>query len=401
MNFIHKESKPCSYWTEWCKENVHCIHHMSDEEWGEVIETAMDKSHKKVRDKMIQKTVKEVFELEWDHAMEKYDYKPDGQKGSTFSRLGERTTNKAFTTVFKDKYISIYNETYDDAMDKYMISDNSSLVWELEDNKQIDLNFDRILNEELEASKAIVYEEIKDMVEEEFKLAVRKKWFIFKTDINEKMLLCNKRRKQWALQKLEEIKHTFKESWSSKDMDEFLEDNQSQIEDIFCQYETEIQTVDQNSVKRPYMQYYCFTDYIKTFPNLDFMDKAHSQRSGSTEQLIDDDKYGYLIESLWLQLDVEREKCSCHACTTEYCKADCTDAKCTMHNVTWHKIYWTKECEKIIRQRLKKRSYRTCRFCLKDIPKDDFEKVKCSYEQTFTRLHMDPCAKKHGFYNCI
>ena len=44
-----------------------------------------------------------------------------------------------------------------------------------------------------------------------------------------------------------------------------------------------------------------------------------------------------------------------------------------------------------------KKSYRTCRFCQKDIPKDEFEKVKCKYEHTFTFRHMEPCARKHGF----
>ena len=399
-NSFQKEPKPCSYWTEFYKKP--CIHHMSNEEWEEVIETAMDNAHEKVRDKIIQKTAKDVFDLEWDHAMNKYDYKPDGEEGKgTFLHVAERTINKAFSTIFKDKYINIYENAYDIAIEKFMLSDNSSLVWKFEDfiniwnyDKKIDWHFDHILSEELEASKSAVYEELKDIVEEEFQVAIRKKWFIFRDDIRNKMLLCNTRRKKWALQKLEEIKNTFKDSWSSKDVDDFIEDNQLQIEDIFCQYETEIKLADElNDIEME--NYYCFTDYIKIYPNLDFMDRAHSHKKGSTEQLIDDDEYGYLIENLWLQLDVEREKCGCHACTIKYCKIDCTDC------VPWHKRYWTKECEKIIRQRLKKRSYRTCRFCQKDIPKEDFEDKERPYDQEFTRLHIHNCAKNHGFYNYV
>ena len=142
--------------------------------------------------------------------------------------------------------------------------------------------------------------------------------------------------------------------------------------------------------------YFCFTDYINTYPNLDFLDKDHAHRKASTEQMIKDDRYAQLIESLWLELDVEREKCCCHACTEEYCKIDCTNCTCNVW-VNFHRYFYHNDCEKIIRQRLKKRDYRTCRFCQKDIPKDEFEEEISSYEHDFSRLHMNPCAEKHGF----
>ena len=134
--------------------------------------------------------------------------------------------------------------------------------------------------------------------------------------------------------------------------------------------------------------------FVDSYPTLDFENQARKPYYG--EQAIED-QYGNFIEKLWIQLEVEKENCACPACTKKYCKIDCTD--CTEKiNFHYHHNYWQKKCEKITRQRLKKRSYRTCRFCQKNIPKDEFEKLKYSYDDnTFTRLHMDPCAKKHGF----
>ena len=129
-------------------------------------------------------------------------------------------------------------------------------------------------------------------------------------------------------------------------MKEFMKDNQLRIEEIYEQYDTEIKNAKEYcSIEMGSM--YCFTDYIKTYPNLDFMDKAHSHRQASTEQIINDDKYAQLIESLWLELDVEREKCCCDACTKEYCKIDCTNCPSNVY-INFHKYFWSKDCEKII-----------------------------------------------------
>ena len=59
--------------------------------------------------------------------MEKDLYNPDPKK-STFSLVMERSINKSFATVFKDKFIKIYPDIYAKAIDKFMLSDNSSLV---------------------------------------------------------------------------------------------------------------------------------------------------------------------------------------------------------------------------------------------------------------------------------
>ena len=56
------------------------------------------------------------------------------------------------------------------------------------------------------------------------------------------------------------------------------------------------------------------------------------------------------------------------------------------------------DCQKIVRQRMLKKSYRTCRFCHQKISKDEFEKAEIrSTQYKFILLHMEPCAKLHGF----
>ena len=115
-----------------------------------------------------------------------------------------------------------------------------------------------------------------------------------------------------------------------------------------------------------------------------------------TELIITDDNYGQLIESLWLQLDIEKQHCWCDACVSNYCKKGCYDCP-VLGGVEMHEYFWKKDCEKLIRQRLKKRTYRTCRFCGKDIDKDLFEKAHYSKRNEFVNLHMNKCARECGF----
>ena len=64
------------------------------------------------------------------------------------------------------------------------------------------------------------------MVQEEFEIAVRKKMLYFLNDVHRKMLNGNTRRKKQALQKVNEIQNTFKNSWPLKEMEIFMEDKQ-------------------------------------------------------------------------------------------------------------------------------------------------------------------------------
>ena len=389
------ETLPCDYWT--AKYKKPCIHHMDGSEWDKIIGTALKKSHENEKGRIIQEATNDAFELEWKHAM--YSY-PDCHGNATRHSVEKAVWHKAFATTFKQKYISIYEESYSNAMDKFMLSENSAHVWKYaEHEKYLDIlvknpiEFDQILRKELRVSEEKVYKEIVEMIEEEFYVAFLKKWYDFKDDVHNKMLSCNNRRMQWAWKKLGEIEKTFEGSWSTEEMKEFSKDTLFQIRNIFNNYESEIKTAyENNSMEMD--QYFCFTNYIDTYPSLDFMNEI--------KELYLKDNYGALIENLWLQLDVEGENCACETCTFKgYCKIDCKEEKCCIdieYEHFRHKYALDEECEKIARQRVLKKSYRTCRFCNQKILKDEFEKAKInSLEYTFIPLHMGPCAKLHGF----
>ena len=59
LNENYKESQACSYWAgrgPYPKQL--CTQHMTDSQWGEVIETAMEERCQKETDKMIEKAAK-------------------------------------------------------------------------------------------------------------------------------------------------------------------------------------------------------------------------------------------------------------------------------------------------------------------------------------------------------
>ena len=124
------------------------------------------------------------------------------------------------------------------------------------------------------------------------------------------------------------------------------------------------------------LHYFAFSEVIDSYPKLDLEDRAHSKIRnecnghwdderkewlwqhccGCLEQSVEDN-YGVLIEKLWIELDVEEQKCACYVCTYKGS----------------HIFGLRRNCDKNIRQRLKKRPYRTCRFCQKKIPTNQFE----------------------------
>ena len=114
-----------------------------------------------------------------------------------------------------------------------------------------------------------------------------------------------------------------------------------------------------------------------------------TQCCGCLEQGIDDN-FGILIEKVWTQLNVEEQKCACYQCTYKGKCEKCPDCN-RSHTYSWNHDH----CDKIIRQRLKQRPYRTCRFCQKNIPTDQFEKLEYAYNNSYDiSLHLKPCSQK-------
>ena len=153
----NSESQPYDYWTS--KYEKPCIHHMDGAEWDKIIGIALEKSHKNEKDSLIQIASDDAFELEWKHAMHKY---PDCRGKAPRHSVETAVWHKAFSTTFKQKYINIYEKSYDNAMDKFMLSKNSAHVWKYTNHeKYLDkfgqknpyYEFDDFLRKELKASE--------------------------------------------------------------------------------------------------------------------------------------------------------------------------------------------------------------------------------------------------------
>ena len=122
---------------------------------------------------------------------------------------------------------------------------------------------------------------------------------------------------------------------------------QTKLEEIYNQYEIEITNTEKNDFE---FNYFCFSCVVDHYPKLDFHNTGHSEEHDQSLE----DNYGELIEKLWVQLEVEKEKCACEVCKNN--------------------LHFAKNCYKVVRQSLKQRSYRTCPFCQKDIPKEKYER---------------------------
>ena len=72
---------------------------MSDFQWSEVIETAMEESFYKEQKRIEHEAAQDMFGMEWEHAMEKYS---DHRDNCTYRSVYEQSTHKAFATVFKE-----------------------------------------------------------------------------------------------------------------------------------------------------------------------------------------------------------------------------------------------------------------------------------------------------------
>ena len=190
--------------------------------------------------------------------------------------------------------------------------------------------------------------------------------------------------------KLEEIQRTFKESSQYEDITAVIQEARIQIEEIYKQYDIEIDNAERSDIK---VHYFCFTEVIESYPDLDFENKVYWREGHYNEQSIEDN-YALLIDKLWLQLEVEKEKCACDNCSYRSKSEKCQIPSLCKYGKSSHSHIATWDCEKIIRQRLKQRPYRTCHFCQENIPKDQFERKGTLYrEGRFVNIHFKTCAR--------
>ena len=67
-----------------------------------------------------------------------------------------------------------------------------------------------------------------------------------------------------------------------------------------------------------------------------------------------EDNYGVFVKKLWIELEVEKEKCFCGVCTKN--------------------LHWLHDCKKVTWQKFHKMPYRTCPLCQLNIPKEKFDR---------------------------
>jgi len=355
LNASTGKSLTCKDWVDTEKRRFHekefCILHMTKSEWGDLVDDAIEETFQKDFEEQTDKEATDLVRREW-----KLAFKSDSLMSLPilYSDAAERSCNKAFRTIFTQKYKDIYKKAYKAAEDKYRILEEKT-----DEDKYPEKSFHHILIEELKASENLVSKEIAEIFDRDFVDSIEKEFSNFKDYICWRMRSTNTRRKKWALKSLQEIQKTF----DGKPLNDYkrtiLEDAQNQIENTYANYEADIADTYEN-YEVPF-SFFCFSETVDLYPNLDF-DYYSISLQHDLETI---DSYGALIDELWIQLEVEKEDCVCPVCITDFKERS--------------KWLLFSNCRKLMRQRLKfmpwrTLPYRTCPLCRKNIPKDQFDK---------------------------
>ena len=355
LNASTGKSLPCKDWVDTEKRRFHekefCILHMTKSEWGDLVDDAIEETFHKDFEKQTDEEATDLVRREW-----KLAFKSNSLMSLPilYSDAAERSCNKAFRTIFTQKYKDIYKKANKAAEDKYRILEEKT-----DEDKYPEKSFHHILIEELKASENLVSKEIAEIFDRDFVDSIEKEFSNFKDYICWRMRSTNTRRKEWALMSLQEIQKTF----DGKPLNDYkrtiLEDAQNQIEKAYDNYEEEIADAHEN-YNVPF-SFFCFSETVDLYPNLDF-DYYSVSLQHDLETI---DTYGALIDELWLQLEVEKEDCVCPICIKDFKERS--------------KWLLFSNCRKLMRQRLKcmpwrTLPYRTCPLCRKNIPKDQFDK---------------------------
>merc|ERR1711962_108013 len=317
---------------------------------GDLVDDAIEETFQKDFEEQTDEEATDLVRREW-----KLTFKSDSLMSLPilYSDAAERSCNKAFRTIFTQKYKDIYKKANKAAEDKYRILEEKT-----DEDKYPEKSFHHILIEELKASENLVSKEIAEIFDRDFVDYIEKEFSNFKDYICWRMRSTNTRRKKWALSSLQEIQKTF----DGKPLNDYkrtiLEDAQNQIENTYANYEADIADTYEN-YEVPF-SFFCFSETVDLYPNLDF-DHFSFDLHRDAETI---DKYGVLISKLWLELEVEKEDCVCPICIKDF-----------KERSEWQ---WLSYCRKLIRQRLKcmpwrTLPYRTCPLRRKNIPKEKFD----------------------------
>ena len=239
-----------------------CCQHMSDSELDDLIAASMLEKFQEEVDYMISKKAKVEVGKELKLALG-YDYSSRALPGLTFPRtklytdVAERIRNKAFRTFLlkgeRKNYATAFSAAKSAAVDKCLKKYQSN-------EKNMDF-----LIEELEALGVYIGNDISDMFEKAFMEAIEKNFLMFKDEVASNFYDKNDEKKEWAIEKLKQIKAVEKYS-IDKGKKNLIEDAELEIEKIHEQYEEEIEDASLNCVI-PFEVIFCFSAVVKIYPD--------------------------------------------------------------------------------------------------------------------------------------
>ena len=223
-----------------------CIHHMTDEERDEIFETSIKEVMEDEFEKKLKKKADDLVKQEYKLMFPSYEF-------LLFGEVAKRSCNKAFKSIFEQKYLDIYRRAYETAEEKYKtiketrdeiiglkiyfpdilakeLEASSGLVEEdchedihrrahkaAEEKYKLmkkakdkaRTSFHTILAKELEASEQLVQEDIAKIFKNDYLNSIEKEFEFFKGRIHYKMKDINTWRKNWATKKVKEVERTF------------------------------------------------------------------------------------------------------------------------------------------------------------------------------------------------
>ena len=312
--------------------NQWCIKKIDDSQWGDIIEKAMNKRFKE-----------ETYKSRLEEAKKDVEREMKLTHGSSYSSLylpsmyfdaDNKSQNTAFRTLFLKEDKVIYENSYESAIRKWQ---------KRNDEKDVE----DFLIEELESSGVYVAEKITEIFKHNFPFALAKEFSYFKKRVPVKMRFENKKRKEWALKKIENIK-LFEGLSMNKEKEALIANAELQVDKIYENYDMEITDAFEN-YDVPFEEYLCFTKVVDLYPGFD--GPREDPFFQSPENLTDD--YAVLHEKLYKDIEIRKGKCVCNTCT--------------------NKLYLTSDCERILRQRKQEIPFRTCPLCQKNIPPKWFD----------------------------
>ena len=365
-----------------------CIRCMDESEWGDIIEKALEENFEELVEKYmtedadfeVNRELRYAFFLDLDRR--EIDRRPD-----IYYDAALKCRNKAFKTLFLEEHEDIYKQTQRTAISKWQNYRKDEVV-----SMKRREEFDREINlldlkvKELKSAGVYVSDEISKMFRDEFMFAWEQEFLIFKERVPDMMRNINTNRKEYALERLEEIKELEKNS-TNKEIRRFIAKAKIEVEEIYEEYEKEIEDAYEMSVCEDcditFKEYFCFIDLVELYPSF----KGSRINPFNPRFCSNLDEYSFWFHRIWRDIESKKAKCACNTCTNN--------------------LHSTNECERVIRQRLQNIPIRTCPLCQESISHGAYErkdkhahikmasasKVTCQYSV----IMNDPCSHDEKF----